>query len=76
MCLLAPTQCLLACSECICANTHPGLCIVPVCVPCVPRRAQAHMSLNEPVEAECDIKGGLMSHPDNTDLAALYRKLK
>jgi hypothetical protein len=40
------------------------------------RRAQASMGLSELVEAEVDIKAGLLSHPDNTDLAALYRKLK
>jgi hypothetical protein len=34
------------------------------------------MGLSELVEAEVDIKAGLLSHPDNTDLAALYRKLK
>lgn len=34
------------------------------------------MSLSELVEAEGDIKAGLLSNPDNTDLAALHRKLK
>lgn len=40
------------------------------------RRAQARMGLGELLEAELDIKAGLLSEPDNTDLQALHRKLK
>lgn len=34
------------------------------------------MALADLLEAELDIKAGLLAHPDNTDLAALARKLK
>lgn len=40
------------------------------------RRAQARMALGDLLEAELDIKSGLLTSPDNTDLAALQRKLK
>jgi hypothetical protein len=40
------------------------------------RRAQGHMGLCELLEAELDIKAGLLAHPDNADLVALARKLK
>jgi hypothetical protein len=40
------------------------------------RRAQARMGLGELLEAELDIRAGLLSEPDNADLNALNRKLK
>lgn len=40
------------------------------------RRAQARMGLTEFVEAEIDIKAGLLSEPDNADLQALHKRLK
>lgn len=40
------------------------------------RRAQARMGLAELVEAEVDIKAGLLTEPDNVDLQALYKRLK
>lgn len=40
------------------------------------RRAQARMGLAEYVEAEVDIKAGLLTEPENADLQALYKRLK
>jgi hypothetical protein len=40
------------------------------------RRAQARMGLGELLEAELDIRAGLLGEPDNADLNALNRKLK
>lgn len=48
----------------------------PANVKALYRRAQARMALSDLLEAELDIKAGLLAHPDNADLAALARKLK
>uniref|UniRef100_A0A383W6I9 peptidylprolyl isomerase n=1 Tax=Tetradesmus obliquus TaxID=3088 RepID=A0A383W6I9_TETOB len=40
------------------------------------RRAQARMGLGELLEAELDIRSGLLNEPENADLVALNRKLK
>ncbi|KAF6263773.1 hypothetical protein COO60DRAFT_342981 [Scenedesmus sp. NREL 46B-D3] len=40
------------------------------------RRAQARIGLGELLEAELDIRSGLLGEPDNADLTALNRKLK
>jgi FK506-binding protein 4/5 len=40
------------------------------------RRAQARVGLNELLEAELDVKAGLLNEPSNADLLALQRKLK
>eukprot|EP00775_Hariotina_reticulata_P005268 gene5268-5503_t len=40
------------------------------------RRAQARMALNELLEAELDVKAGLLKEPTNSDLLVLQRKLK
>eukprot|EP00878_Enallax_costatus_P000765 GHUV01000883.1.p1 GENE.GHUV01000883.1~~GHUV01000883.1.p1 ORF type:complete len:637 (+),score=229.81 GHUV01000883.1:67-1911(+) len=40
------------------------------------RRAQARMGLAEFVEAEVDIKSGLLTEPENADLQSLYKRLK
>ncbi|KAF8059684.1 FKBP65 [Scenedesmus sp. PABB004] len=40
------------------------------------RRASARMGLSELLEAELDVKAGLLVEPDSADLAALHRRLK
>jgi FK506-binding protein 4/5 len=40
------------------------------------RRAQARIGTGDLLEAELDIKAGLLNEPDNADLNALNRKLK
>lgn len=48
----------------------------PINVKALYRRAQAYIAQGDYVEAEQDIKKGLIEHADNVDLLALHRKLK
>lgn len=77
-CYLNLAQCWLKRSNCkeVCKNVEKVLEMDPMNVKAMYRRAQAYLHNSDFVEAELDIKKGLEVEPENSELQALYKRLK